>query len=159
MLQAPAGTRICILRERIQRALFRRPQKLNRRKTNQQEEKKSSKMAEDFKCRAERKEPDSALGRGSVSWSAAASCPRSCQVQTEVRPVSRPAPCASLGLGANGWGVFFFLPYVHFHTLIVHPNFFRGKKTSVSLKKRHSVLQNPAASLAAREAGWHYTLI
>ena len=35
----------------------------------------------------------------------------------------------------------------------------RKKKKLVSLKNRHSVLQNAAASLAEREAGWHYPLV
>lgn len=43
---------------------------------------------------------------------------------TEARPVSLRIPGPR---GAAGWGDYF-LPCVHFHTLILHPNFFWGEK-------------------------------
>jgi hypothetical protein len=90
----------------------------------------------------------------------AACCPGSGQVQTKMRPFfSKPANSMPLSSRGERGSFFFPLP-----KCILIPLFYilislKKKKISVTEKKRHSVLQNPAASLAAGEAGWHYPLI
>lgn len=79
-------------------------------------------------------------------------------MQTKVRPISEPAQRMSLRHGDNCVGfvfLFFSLPQVHFfNTLLLHPNFFGGKKKKISVTKKTSLCFAKSSSFLGSERGW-----